>query len=127
MDVIKLEPTHDKPGIILDKENNKFEFIGNSLPENANAFYEPILQWFDEYAKDPNIKTIVELKLDYLNTASSKAFFSIFMKIEKIKENGHDVLIKWYYDEDDEDMEEVGEEFDDIIDLSFEHISYEAD
>ncbi len=127
MDVIKLEPTHDKPGIILDKENNKFEFRGNSLPENANAFYEPILKWFDEYAKNPNEKTVIDLKLDYLNTASSKALFSIFMKIEKIKEAGHNVLIKWYYDEDDEDMEEVGEEFDDIINLPFEHISYESD
>jgi len=127
MEVIKIEPTHDKPGVILDKENNIFEFKGNSLPENANAFYEPILNWLDKYIEDPNPKTVIELKLDYLNTASSKAFFSIFLKIEKLKEQGHDVLIKWYYDEDDEDMEEVGEEFADIIKLPFEHISYEAD
>lgn len=126
MNVIKIEPTHDKPGIILDKENNIFEFKGNSLPENSNAFYEPIINWFDEYAKNPNTKTIIELKLDYLNTASSKALFSIFMKIEKLYEKGHDVLIKWYFDEDDEDMEEVGEEFADIIKLPFEHISYES-
>ena len=46
------------------------------------------------------------------------------MKLEDLYENGNDVLIKWYYPEDDEDMQEAGEEYADIVDSPFEQVSY---
>ena len=47
------------------------------------------------------------------------------MKLEELHENGNDVLIKWYYPDDDEDMQEAGEEYAEIVDVPFEQISYE--
>jgi len=35
------------------------------------------------------------------------------------------VSVKWYYEEDDEDMLEAGEDYEAIIDLSFEMIEVE--
>ena len=46
------------------------------------------------------------------------------MKLEEMHEDGNEVLIKWFYPEDDEDMEEAGEEYADIVDVPFESISY---
>jgi hypothetical protein len=34
-----------------------------------------------------------------------------------MQENGNKVLINWYYEEDDEDMQESGEDFQEIIDV----------
>lgn len=124
MEVIKISATDDVPNVILDKENNHFEFNGRSLPEDVATFYNPILEWIDKYAQEPNEKTNVIMKLEYFNTASSKMILDILLKFEEIHTAGHDVTISWYFLEDDEDMEEAGEEYADIVDVPFEQIPY---
>ena len=124
METIKIQGTEDTPKVILDKEKDILEISGRSLPEDVASFYEPVLTWLDEYAQDPNPKTIFNFKLVYFNTASSKLLLDILMKLEEIHEAGNDVLIKWHFPEDDEDMEEAGEEYADIVDVPFEQVSY---
>jgi hypothetical protein len=124
METIKIQGTEDTPKVILDKDADLLEISGRSLPEDVASFYEPILTWLDEYAESPNKKTIFNFKLVYLNTASSKLLLDILMKLEEIHEQGNDVLIKWHYPEDDEDMEEAGEEYSDIVDVPFEQVPY---
>lgn len=124
METIKIQGTEDTPKIMLDKENEIFEISGRSLPEDVSAFYEPVLNWLNEYAENPNKKTIFNFKLTYFNTASSKLLLDILMKLEEMHEKGQDVLIKWHYPEDDEDMAEAGEEYADIVDVPFEQVPY---
>lgn len=124
METIKILGTDDTPTVILDAENDIFEISGRSLPEDVTAFYDPILNWLDEYAAGPNAKTIFTFKLVYFNTASSKLLLDILMKLEEMHEDGKEILVKWYYPEDDEDMQEAGEEYADIVDVPFEQVSY---
>ncbi len=124
MEVIKIKGTDDTPNVILDPENEIFEISGRSLPEDVSTFYNPVLNWLDEYAKNSNEKTVFSFKLEYFNTASSKLILDILMKLEEMYENGHDILVKWFYPEDDEDMEEAGEEYSEIVDVPFEKQSY---
>ena len=126
METIKIQGTEDTPKVILDKDNDIMEISGRSLPEDVASFYEPVLSWLDEYAQSPNGKTVFNFKLVYFNTASSKLLLDILMKLEEIHEAGNDVLIRWHYPEDDEDMEEAGEEYADIVDVPFEQVSYSA-
>ena len=104
MDVINIQGTDDTPSVILDKANGKFEISGRSLPEDVNMFYEPILDWLDKYCEDPNDQTEFAFKLEYFNTASSKIILDILLKLEEIMEKGKEVVIKWHYHEDEEDM-----------------------
>ena len=124
METIKIQGTEDTPRIILDAGNEFMEISGRSLPEDVSSFYEPVLNWLNEYAEKPNKKTIFNFKLTYFNTASSKLLLDILMKLEEMHENGQDVLIRWHYPEDDEDMAEAGEEYADIVDVPFEQVSY---
>jgi len=103
------------------------EISGRSLPEDVAAFYEPILDWLDEYAESPNAKTVFDFKLVYFNTASSKLLLDILLKLEDLADEGNDVLVRWHYPEDDEDMEEAGEEYADIVDVPFEQVAYQWD
>ncbi len=127
MEIIKIKGTDDTPNVLLDKDSNIFEISGRSLPEDVNLFYNPILEWIDKYSEDPNDKTEVCFKLEYFNTASSKIILDILLKFESLSESGNDVIIKWFYQEDEEDMLEAGEEYADIVDLEFEYIEYEED
>lgn len=124
MDVIKIKGTDDTPNVILDAQNNIIEFSGRSLPEDVATFYAPIIEWIVQYAKNPNPKTNVVFKLEYFNTASSKMILDIFLKFEEIHKDGHDVSISWYYQEDDEDMEEACDEYADIVEIPFQKFSY---
>ncbi len=127
MQVIKIKGTDDTPTVILDVENKFMEISGRSLPEDVAAFYDPILEWLDDYAENPLTKTVFDFKLVYFNTASSKLLLDILLKLEEIADEGNEVLVKWHYPEDDEDMEEAGEEYADIVDVSFEQVSYSLD
>jgi len=127
MRVIKIQGSDDTPKVILDADNNTFEISGRSLPEDVVAFYDPILDWLDEYSQNPLDKTVFNFKLEYFNTASSKLLLDVLLKLEDMYDAGHDVLVKWHYPDDDEDMEEAGEEYADIVEVPFEQVSYSID
>jgi hypothetical protein len=116
MQAINTESTEDTPKVILDASSGKFEMSGRSLPEDAAEFYQPILNWLTTYSVSPNPETIFEVKLEYFNTASSKLILDVLTKLEDIA----NAKVHWYYYEDDEDMEEAGEEFSELIEVDFE-------
>jgi hypothetical protein len=124
MNPIIVNATEDTPGIRLDAENEVFEISGRSLPEDVSKFYGPILAWLDEYIESPNKQTVFNFKLSYFNTASSKIILDILMKLETIYNNGSDIVIKWHYPTDDEDMMEAGEEYADIVEIPIELEEY---
>lgn len=124
MEVLKIESTEDNPQIVLDRESNILEISGRSLPEDVNTFYEPMMSWIEEYAKDPLDITVFNFKLTYFNTASSKIILDILTQFEEMIEEGHQVMVRWHYPEEDEDMMEAGEEYSEMIDVPFEMVSY---
>lgn len=125
MEAKRIEGTDESPDVILDKTTNEFVFKGKSLPEDVKEFYNPILSWIEMYAKDPNDSTIIEFNMEYFNSASSKQILDILERFAVIKENlGKDVAVRWHFMEDDEDMEDAGESYSDIVDVPFELISY---
>jgi hypothetical protein len=120
MEILNLEGTEDTPKIILDKKNGIFEISGRSLPEDSAEFYRPVLEWISTYAKEPNGSTEFAFKLEYFNTASSKLILDVLSALEDIQ----NMKILWYYHEDDEDMEEAGQEFSELVEIPFEFKTY---
>jgi len=129
MDIIKIQGTDDTPQVTLDATADApyMEISGRSLPEDVVTFYGPILEWLEEYAESPLKKTVFNFKLEYFNTASSKLLLDILLKLEDIHDDGNEVLIRWHFPDDDEDMEEAGEEYEDIVEVPFEQVSYTID
>ncbi|MDG1238927.1 MAG: DUF1987 domain-containing protein [Flavobacteriales bacterium] len=96
---------------------------GRSIPENSIEFYKPLIEWIESYSQSPNSATVLNVQLEYFNTSSSKCILDVFKKLESV--SGSEVSVKWYYEEDDEDMLEAGEDYEAIIDLPFEMIEVE--
>ncbi len=124
MEAIKITGTSDIPNVILDASENILEISGRSLPEDVSSFYGPILSWLTEYSKSPNSKTVFNFKLDYFNTASAKLILDILMKLDDLRSRGNEVVVKWFYPEGDEDVQEAGIEFSTLVEVPFEQISY---
>ena len=124
MEALKIAGTEDSPDINLDLNSNVLELAGRSLPEDVNTFYEPVLSWIEDYSKSPLPSTVFNFKLTYFNTASSKIILDILTQFEEMIEDGHNVLVRWHFPEEDEDMQEAGEEYADMVDVPFEMVSY---
>ena len=124
MENLLIDSTEDSPQVILNREDNILELSGRSLPEDVNTFYEPVLSWIEEYAKNPLESTVFNFKLTYFNTASSKVILDILTQFEEMIEEGHQVLVRWHFPDEDEDMREAGEEYSDMVDVPFEMVSY---
>ncbi len=127
MRIIKFKAENYLPGITLDRENGKFEITGKTCPENALSFYQPILDWLDEYADNPLEETVFDFRLTYYNTVSSKIIMMILVRLEEILEEGNDVKVRWFYPEGDEDIQESGEEYAELVNIEFEMIPYDEE
>lgn len=121
MDVLKIEPTEDTPKILLDLTANSLEFSGISIPEDAAQFYQPVMDWLDKFSQSPAAGANFVFKLEYFNTASSKVILDILLKIDEINSAANSGLkVTWFHEEDDEDMQEAGEEYAELVELAFE-------
>lgn len=125
MNSFYLEPTPKTPKISFNVEDGSFEISGRSIPENSIEFYKPVLEWLDEYIPSSNGETNLDVKLEYFNTSSSKCLVEIFRRLEKLQKEGKSAAIRWYYEEEDEDMQESGEDFKEIIKLPIKMILVE--
>ena len=117
MENFNLEETPKTPKIHFNYGEGEFMISGRSIPENSIEFYKPLFDWLDEYTNTPQDLTKVEIKLEYFNTSSSKCLVEVFRKLEDIHQKGNKIEVNWYYEEDDEDMQESGEDFKEIISL----------
>jgi hypothetical protein len=77
------------------------------------------MNWLDDYVKSPQETTKVQVRFEYFNTSSSKCILDIFKRLGVLPKNGKKIEVTWYYEEDDEDMQEAGEDYSDILGLPF--------
>ncbi len=125
METIIREGTPKTPFVRFDGEKGLVEIKGRSIPENSVEFYKPLIDWLEKYSAGPVKETYVNIQLEYFNTSSSKCILDIFKKLELIHKKGHLVEVNWYYEEDDEDMFEAGEDYQSIINIPFKMIEME--
>ena len=116
----KLKGTEDTPEVLFNKEINDFRITGRSLPEDAFAFYDPIITWMSDYVKEPNPISELIISLDYFNSSSVKQVFDLISIFEEIIKTGKLAKVIWCYSEGDDLMEIKGLEFKNMVSIPFE-------
>lgn len=128
METLIIEQTKSTPQVDFNAENRLLMLKGESYPENSFKFYEPILNWLDEFfaeiADDGEIK--LEMSLPYINTSSSKCVLMMLEKLEEAKDNGRNIVVNWYYEEDNESEMECAEDFKEFVELEFNLIAVQG-
>ena len=110
MTELQLQATNTTPRVSLPGDGEGW-MEGNCYPENAFAFFEPILAWLRNFRKDGGTKLTLNVKLDYFNTSSSKCLLDMFQILQEANAEGAQLRVRWMYCQDDPDMRENGEEF----------------
>jgi hypothetical protein len=93
---------------------------GDCFPEDSVKFFNPILNWIDQYmennfVKDPKNRTVFESELNYVNTGSRPFVLTIVKQLNDLYKQGHQVDVKWYYYDDEELDENDDIQFNDLI------------
>ncbi|MEE4197246.1 MAG: DUF1987 domain-containing protein [Bacteroidales bacterium] len=133
MKILNIAATNKSPRIFFDPAKKLFEIKGNSRPENVRDFFYPILEtlrnYFDSAAEDQQLISGSEekpftfnFKLDYFNSSSAKFISDILVIVKDYSEKGICFKVYWYFEDGDDDMKEVGEDFSDMISFPFNYI-----
>jgi len=124
MDLFEITGTKSTPEVRFDPGANQLMIRGQSYPENAFKFYEPLLNWVDEYLEhvQDEIQVTIELHLPYMNTSSTKCFMMLLDKLNEAFLTGKKVQIHWYYNIENDSELECAEEFKEDLTLPF-HIT----
>lgn len=119
----KISPSKNTPEVILDPEGT-IKFTGRLIPENAEDFFHPIVEWINEYFVNPAEVTCIEICLEYINSAGTRYLLDIFRHITHVHpgKNTRKFIINWYYNDDDEDILEKGRIFSSDLDVPFNFI-----
>ena len=116
-DHIKKDPTKKTPWISL--EPGRIFIMGRSISENSGDFYRPLFRWISDYANEYSGKTVIDFGFEYINTSSTKWIFAILKELSNMKDLRENIRIKWYYENGDDDMCELGFILRSLIDCPF--------
>jgi hypothetical protein len=124
MDLL-IEKTINTPQVIFHSTSNEWIISGKSYPKEALAFYEPVLKWVD-MCKSTEIENCnFQFRLEFFNTSSSKVLLDILIKLKEIMDKGKTRLsVKWFYENDDEDIKESGEMLMELARMPIEFVGY---
>ncbi|MEQ8323514.1 MAG: DUF1987 domain-containing protein [Vicingaceae bacterium] len=117
MNALIIEESFRTPKVHLDAGAGTFVISGRSLPEDPNEFYDPVIEWLENYCAAPTANAKFEFRMTYFNTASSKVFFSIFQIIDKlnVEKPGSENKIVIFANDDDEDLVELFEYYQELL------------
>ena len=111
MENFYIAATVTSPEIDFRFDQHVLSLRGESYPENAAAFYAPVIEQLNAWLGETTAETItVEVSLTYFNSSSTKMLFSVFDALDRAASSGKQVLVNWYRDAEDETILEFGEE-----------------
>ena len=128
MQNLDIPATPRTPAVKFDFGQSHLKLVGESYPEDVTEFYNPIFASLDAYlAALGDDRCRFDFELIYLNSSSAKAIMMLMDKLDAAAANGASVDVYWYYDKEDDTMQELGEEFgEDLANAEF-HLEQMAD
>jgi hypothetical protein len=121
---LKIPATETTPEVNFDYIKNNLEIKGCCIPENVMEFYSGLYNWLDNYLITKPKQIRVNIRLDYFNTTSSKCILDFLFRLQRYKTDKVDMQINWFFQNGDEDLEEAGLNYSEIIKIPFALIPY---
>ena len=112
METISITATTRSPGIEFDFKKNTYLIKGESYPEDVVAFYGPLMEKFEAHLSGLKGASIgFRVELVYFNSSTAKVLMRLFESLEAAAVKGNQVVLTWVYEEGDDNIKELAEEF----------------
>ena len=100
-----------------------FLIAGRSIPESARDIFLPVISWIREYLDQHHeVAPVFEFKLEYVNSGSSKYLLELLRIMKTYIEQGESITLKWYYEEGDESIMDLGQHYRDSLHIPIDVI-----
>ena len=120
---LKISGAERSPEIDFDYAAGHLKMQGESYPEDVTSFYSPVLDSLGRYLGDLGDGTCrFDMSLIYFNSASAKVIMTLMEMLDSAAEDGASVDVYWYYDPEDDTMQELGEEFGEDLEHATFHL-----
>ncbi len=119
MKTFKKSATKHTPEIFCNIAAQQFIITGQSRPENADDFYQGIINWVESQKEAiSNLsRPLLQIDLEYFNSTSLK---NILRLLRHLLATNHDNFrVEWFYDKDDESAKEEGIELSEVLKKKF--------
>ncbi len=116
-----IPPTDKTPEVIFDCEGT-LSIKGRGMALNRTAPSEKLLDCIERYLKNPARTTTVTIELEYLNSFGTQILVAVIRKISQVINQGKILVIKWYYDEEDDDILERGHHISEAFNIPIDFI-----
>lgn len=121
MSTLHINATERTPEVQFDFADNVFLLKGESYPEDVKEFYGPPIERLQQHMQALNGATATfTFEFVYFNSSTAKVLMGLFELLDTTAERGNTVHVVWAYEQDDDNMEELGEEFGEDL----EHASF---
>lgn len=121
MDKIHILRTNQTPEFIFNPEGI-IKIVGRGLFTDRPEVTDRIIEWIDTYLDNPARVTYVTIAFEYLNSLSTVILVSILQSLSRITRRSKNLVIKWYYEDDDEEILERGKYISFSFDIPIEFI-----
>ncbi|MBD99253.1 MAG: hypothetical protein CMO34_05365 [Verrucomicrobia bacterium] len=119
MEPLIIEPYLQTPEVNFNPNSGNFSIIGKAYPADAIEFFEPIIDYCNNYIKDAAPSTILSCEIEYLNSASQKQVIELIQSLKPLIEQGKEFIVHWLYEEGDDDLLSVGELIEHELEVPF--------
>ena len=123
MENITIEPT--KKSLEVECAPGYFKLSGNSILSDPRKFFKPIVEWVEKYIQEPQDLTTIDLKLEYVDTASVQSVFDLMRMFKPLQEKNKEVAVNFYFEFDDPELLELGEIMEGRLGIKFNFIEYQ--
>lgn len=120
-----ISKTFSTPEVKISPASGIINIEGRSISETSDTFYSRLIEHLEFYFQNPARLTELNIKLEYVNSRSSKYLLELLWIVNKYHSNGKNCMIKWYYEKDDESILELGEIYKSFLDTPFQIIDYQ--
>jgi len=120
------------PEIHFSPDENIFLISGRSAPEDVRAIYYPVIQEIKNIVNDiivgkysiytPENPLIFKVDLTYFNSSSTKFLYDILFELKRLPPSGIQIIVEWFYDDEDLDMKEAGNDIALLAEMEFTYI-----
>ena len=110
----------DYPEMTIRERLKRIEITGHSRMSNPGDYYDQLIKKLESYYYAFGKTLFIDFRLEFINSTSILLILQMLFSLQRLTEKEGLIGVSWYYEEDDEAIQETGEIFEASLKIPFE-------
>ncbi len=116
--------TDKTPMVVASWKKGTIDFSGIANPDDVFLIFKPLYKWLDLHFASNKKQLTLNFQLEYINNSFSLAILDLFRQLNTKFEEGINIEVNWFYNSNDDEMFEEGEDYGEIAKFPFKLIGF---